>query len=464
MVAMPIFKSVCRIAVLVVLAVAVAMQPAEAAKKKKRAQQPAAERYASLVIDASTGKILQQTNADERRYPASLTKMMTLYMTFSALERGQLSLNQKMYVSALAASQSPSKLGVRAGDKLRVEDAILGLVTESANDASVVLAETLGGSEPRFAVMMTDTAHKLGMTNTVFKNANGLPNKQQYTTARDMAKLGLALLRHYPQYYPYFSTSGFSYEGDYHRNHNRLMARYDGMDGIKTGFINASGFNLVASASRNGRRLVGVVFGGQSAATRDKQMAALLDAAFIKAAEMDGRSRVATVEPAAKNVPASFDAPVKARDVVDEAPKVQQASVTEDEAATAQGDAPLVDNSIEDEPMKATPAVLNQASVQAVVDNQPKDAWGIQIGAYNDRASGQRALAIIADRYADVLSKSTPRVIAVDTPSGTIYRARLVGLTEQAAGHACVKLQKANHSCLTLPPSGAPAAWLANAQ
>jgi D-alanyl-D-alanine carboxypeptidase len=456
----PSLKTACRVLAVVVLALAVAMQPAEAAKKKKRAQQPTADRYAALVIDATTGKVLHQTNADARRYPASLTKMMTLYMTFAALESGQLSLNQRMYVSSVASSQAPSKLGLRPGDRLRVEDAILGLVTQSANDASVVLAEAIGGTEPRFAVMMTETARKLGMNNTVFKNANGLPNKQQHTTARDMAKLGLALLRHYPQYYPYFSASGFNYEGDYHRNHNRLMARYDGMDGIKTGFINASGFNLVASAMRDGRRLVGVVFGGRSAATRDNQMAALMDAAFEKAAD-EGRVRNASAS--TKNRPAAFDAPVPARAAAEEPPAAQQVA-TRPEDANAQGDAPLVDNSIDEQPVTATPAVLNQAAVQAMVENQPKDSWGIQIGAYNDRASGQRALAIIADRYADVLAKSTPRVIAVDTPSGTIYRARLVGLTEQAATQACVHLQKANHSCLSLPPSGAPAAWLASAQ
>ncbi|MGE3770672.1 MAG: D-alanyl-D-alanine carboxypeptidase [Bdellovibrionales bacterium] len=443
------------------LAMAVVVSPAEAARKKKRAAP--VPKYAALVIDATSGRVLHQENANAQRHPASLTKMMTLYMVFAALERGQLSLNQRMYVSSIAAAQPPSKLGLRTGNRLRVEDAILGLVTQSANDAAVVLAEELGGSEARFAVMMTETARKLGMNSTVFKNASGLPNKQQVTTARDMAKLGLALLRHYPQYYPYFSTAGFNYEGGYHNNHNRLMSRYSGMDGIKTGFISASGFNLVASAMRDGRRLVGVVFGGRSSATRDNQMAKLLDAAFEKAKEED-QTEVASLDVKAAP-PAKFMAPMPQRKpemMLASADTTSNGMMVQSEAAEAR--AMAVAAVMQDNSLAAQPAILSQGDAQDIGDVLPKSGWGIQIGAYNDRPSSQRALAIVADQYSDILRRATTRVIAVDTPSGTIYRARLVGIDQDTAAKACARLQRANHSCLTLPPAGAPAAWLASAQ
>ncbi|MDP9127830.1 MAG: D-alanyl-D-alanine carboxypeptidase, partial [Pseudomonadota bacterium] len=195
--------------------------------------------YADIVIDAETGRILHATNPDSPRHPASLTKMMTLYVTFQALESGRLQLNQSLPISANASEQSPSKLGLRRGRTIRVEDAILGLVTESANDAAVVLAEALGGSEAGFGKFMTQQAHALGMTHTRFDNPSGLPDPDQVTSARDMAMLGHALIYHYPNYYPYFSHDNFVYAGINHHNHNHLMDRYDGMDGIKTGYIRA---------------------------------------------------------------------------------------------------------------------------------------------------------------------------------------------------------------------------------
>ncbi|WP_227657532.1 D-alanyl-D-alanine carboxypeptidase family protein [Candidatus Magnetaquicoccus inordinatus] len=238
--------------------------------------------YADLIMEARTGRILHATDPDELRHPASLTKMMTLYLAFQALKTGQLHLNQMLPVSQNAASQEPSKLGLRPGQQIRVEDALLGLVTKSANDATVVVAEALGGSEEQFARLMTNKARALGMKSTVFRNPSGLPNPEQVTTARDMAILGYALIYHHPQFYPYFSRVGFTYAGIRHNNHNHLMKRYQGMDGIKTGYIRASGFNLVASTVREQTRLIGVVFGGRSAVSRDNKMASLLDQAFAK--------------------------------------------------------------------------------------------------------------------------------------------------------------------------------------
>jgi len=264
--------------------------------------------YADLVIDAETGQILHATNPDSLRHPASLTKMMTLYLTFQAIENGRLSLNQYLPISANAAEQSPSKLGLRPGQRIRVEDAILGVVTESANDAAVVLGEALGGSESAFAVLMTKQAHALGMLHTHYENPSGLPNPDQVTTARDQAVLGHSLIVHFPQFYPYFSHDSFTYAGIYHHNHNHLMDRYDGMDGIKTGYIRASGFNLVASAKRGNTRLIGVIFGGHSAVARDNQMAQLLDEGFAASAALNsnGHNQIMSLKsmpPVAVNQP-----------------------------------------------------------------------------------------------------------------------------------------------------------------
>src|SRR5215831_12057242 len=234
----------------------------------------------SIVIDADTGRVLSETNADAITYPASLTKMMTLYLTFEALNAGQLRLDQYLPVSSEAASKSPTKLHLLPGESVQVHDLILGIVTRSANDAATVLAEGLAGSEPAFAEHMTSKARQLGMTSTVYRNASGLPNPDQYTTARDQAQLALALYRDFPREYRYFATREFYFRGNVIHNHNHLLDWYDGADGIKTGYIGASGYNLAASAVRNGRRLIGVVMGGPSAGTRDREMAALLDRGF----------------------------------------------------------------------------------------------------------------------------------------------------------------------------------------
>lgn len=242
-------------------------------------------KYASLVIDADTGVVLHQENAGKRRYPASLVKMMTLYMTFQAIENGQLSMNQRIKVSSRAAGQPPSKLGLRRGSTIKVRDAILALVVKSANDAAVVLAEAVGGSEWKFATMMNRMGKKLGMNDTNFVNASGLHNRRQRTNAYDMARLAVALRRDYPRYYHLFDRSKFYYKGKVYRSHNRVSLNYRGADGLKTGYINAAGFNLVTSARRGGNSIVAVVMGGRSSKRRDRHMVKLLDRAFYKVAK-----------------------------------------------------------------------------------------------------------------------------------------------------------------------------------
>lgn len=372
---------------------------------------------AELVADAQTGRIIFGDNIYAERHPASLTKMMTLYIVFAALEQKRMTLNTLLPVSWRASVQPPSKLGLREGGSLRVRDAILALVTQSANDVAVVIAEAIGGSETRFAQIMTQQARALGMKSTNYENASGLHDPDQVTTAFDQAILARALLYHFPQYYRYFSTRAFAYGGRVHKNHNHLMTRYTGMDGIKTGFIRPSGFNLVASARRGGVRLVGVVFGGEKARSRDNRMAQILDAAFdrVFAEQKNGRAYAAV-----------------APSPVDE--------------ESAQGDASEGSDNIVQGDDSANQAALPAPSVK-------KASWGVQVGSYKSRKQGLHALAK-ARKHARVLRSAPTNIIAVGKGKQALYRARFGGLSEKQARAACTKLTNNGQSCVTLPPRG----------
>jgi len=236
------------------------------------------------VLDANSGRVLHADKADEPRHPASLTKIMTLYLLFERLDGGKIRLDSQLPVSEHASIQAPTKLGLKPGQSLEVEDAIRGMVTKSANDAAVAVAEAIGGGEREFAEMMTLKAHAIGMTHTVYRNASGLPNDEQITTARDQALLGRAIQERFPRYYQYFATPSFTYHGQTMRNHNQLLGHVEGMDGIKTGYTQASGFNLVASVRRNNRHIVSVVMGGTSASARDARMRSLIEEYIVAAA------------------------------------------------------------------------------------------------------------------------------------------------------------------------------------
>lgn len=252
-------------------------------------------KYASLVIDGETGVVLHQENAGQYRYPASLTKMMTLYLTFQALERGKLRMGQSLRVSSRAAAQPPSKIRLRQGSSIKVKDAIMAAIVKSANDATVVLAEGVAGSEWQFSLMMNRMAKKLGMNHTNFRNATGLHDARQKTTAYDMARLAVALKRDYGKYYHLFGRNKFFYNGQTYVSHNNVTRKYYGADGLKTGYIRASGYNLVTSAHRGGSSVVGVVMGGRTSQTRDRHMVKLLDQAFYKVARGNiGRERLYT--------------------------------------------------------------------------------------------------------------------------------------------------------------------------
>jgi len=393
-------------------------------------------KYASIVVDPQTGQVLHAANADTRYFPASLTKMMTLYLTFDALEKGKLSLNTRLPVSKRAEGMAPSKLGLRAGQTIEVEDAILALVTKSANDVAVVLAEGIGGTEIEFARLMTERARQIGMTRTTFRNASGLPNPGQLSTARDMARLSQALIQDHAKFYHYFSRQTFTFKGVTHRGHNRLMGRYPGMDGLKTGYIRASGFNLAASAVRDGRRLIAVVFGGQTARWRDDHLAGLLDKAF------EGRTApmlVAAVGP--RGSAAKATAPVPGRKPDDGEGVVS--AVASAAGAIASGAGELV---------VAKPAVAS--TLPAPVPARMPSGWGIQVGAFNNKPASQKAVATATQRASSLLDGATPHVVEVSTGSGMLYRARLMGLDEQTARRACAQLSKSGLGCVTVPPQG----------
>jgi len=265
--------------------------------------------YAAIVIDDNSGQVLHEENADEPRHPASLTKIMTLYLLFEQIEAGKVKLDAPLPISAFAASQNPTKLNLKAGQTILVEDAIKGLVTKSANDAAVVVAEALGGTEADFGVMMTAKARALGMAGTTYVNASGLPADAQITTARDQALLGRAVQDRFPVYYRYFSTSNFHYKGRDNHNHNALLGSVEGVDGIKTGYTEASGYNLVCSVRRNSKHIVAVVLGGSSNAKRDARMRDLItqyipQAATTKTAPLvsETRDHAASAAPAAPSM------------------------------------------------------------------------------------------------------------------------------------------------------------------
>ncbi len=384
--------------------------------------------YSDIVIDAKTGRILHAVDATAQRHPASLTKMMTLYLAFQAIEAGRLSLGQYLAVSQNASYQSPSKLGLRAGQRIRVDDAIRGIVTESANDAAVVMGEALGGSEEGFADMMTRQARALGMTQTRFRNPSGLPDPAQVTTARDMAILGAALINHYPRFYPYFSAESFTYAGRYHRNHNHLMNRYDGMDGIKTGYIRASGFNLVSSAKRNETRLIGVVFGGRSAVARDNQMAQLLDQAFTSSEAQYSRAIQVKGEGDGEENDIS-DVPLPAK---------VAAIFPPSGAARAPAGLPV------ERPL------VRAEHRRPEVPRAPKGNWGIQIGAFSNPSTGKQALASLKSSTAILPKHAEPQVVKVSAGGTTMYRARFVSLDKQTAQSICSYLVQRSKSCLTV--------------
>jgi D-alanyl-D-alanine carboxypeptidase len=298
----------------------------------EEARESYSPQFASIIVDGNSGAVLTSNNPDGLRHPASLTKMMTLYLLFERLDAGKIKLDTEMPVSEHASEQDPTKLGLRPGQTIRVEDAIKGLITRSANDAAVVISEAIGGSEDDFARMMTRKARALGMSRTVYRNASGLPNDEQVTTARDQSTLGRALQDRFPRYYRYFSTTAFNFRGHTITGHNHLLGSVEGVDGIKTGYTRASGFNLVTSIHRGNRFLVGVVLGGRSGGSRDAIMRNLLAENIVKGATTRTVAAITERNPA--------DANVEVADA-DDAPRVSEGMAAASELAAAPMQAPM---------------------------------------------------------------------------------------------------------------------------
>jgi len=398
-------------------------------KKAVRKSQYKAPIYTAIVVDAATGQVLSEVNADTPSYPASLTKMMTLYLLFEALERGDVSLESAMPVSKHAAAAAPSKLGLRPKSKITVEQAIQALITKSANDVAVVTAEFLGGTEVRFAEKMTARARELGMSKTTFKNAHGLPNPGQFSTARDMSLLANHLIKDFPQYYSQFSRMEFAYQGQTIRTHNRLLEFYEGADGIKTGYTAASGFNLVASATRNGYRVIGVMFGGTSAPARDRKLAGLMDQGFAVLAGSPSDMAIASNN----NLPASD--PIGTQ-------------IAQAESATEEGDrdepfAPVTKAGSPIETTSLPPLPQTANTVTASIPSEDPatvSTWGVQIGAFSTRAKAESQVTAAIGKLKSTFAQATPLVIPVRVKGKLIYRARIMGLENESLIRACAMI------------------------
>lgn len=418
---------------------------------------------AQLLLDARTGQVLAAENPDELNHPASLTKMMTIYMTFDAIRRGKISWDSKVPFSRHAAARPPTKLWVKAGDSITVREAVLGMIVVSANDAAAAIAEKLGGSEERFAALMTEKARSLGMRSTVFRNASGLPDSRQVTTARDMSTLGVVLLRDFPEEYRLFAAESFTFRGKKIRGHNNLMYRYGGMDGIKTGYTNASGFNLVSAVAKGNRRVIGVVMGGRTAAGRDKIMEGLIDANIGKASNgsqlvaSTGRSAAAVLARLGDDVPV----PTARHDPITALIEAGQGAVplpsSRYEAAYAEGSS--ASEAFEAVAPRPPAAVIVKqkpmAVAAAVAGARPAAGWQIQIAAAGSAEAAMQLLAGARAKVGDVLAGRDVYTEPVQAGDTTLYRARFTGFsTKSEAEAACDSLVRNRYDCLLMPARG----------
>ncbi len=441
----------------------------------------AGPKYAGIVIDANTGNVLYSENADTLHYPASLTKMMTVYLTFEALEAGRITLDTPVVFSRNAAAQAPTKLGIGAGRSVTVREAILGIVTKSANDAAMALGEMLGGSEESFARMMNDKARALGMTRTTYRNPNGLPNTAQMTTARDQARLGIALREHFPQYYGFFSETSFRLGNRVIPGHNHLIGSVRGVDGIKTGYTRAAGYNLATSVKVDGRSIVGVVLGGASTPARDNQMRKLiaaylplastkhiatnviaqtpatapnLQAASARMADIS-RAKVRNDQPtevadARPSSMAAFAAvtPQSANPLLSAKPVQRPASdeVADDEteidtvttASTSKSDTKLV------KLQRAEKSEKTEKAAKAAKTERGPTGWVVQIGVSSSKNGATDLLDTAKSKGGKALRSAKPYAVAFDGG----FRARFGGFEDQNdAIKACKALKRAGVKC-----------------
>lgn len=421
--------------------------------------------YAAVVIDARTGEVLHARNADARLHPASLTKMMTLYVVFDAVERGEISLNKKIKISRFAASEPPSKLGLKPGQRIALRYLIRAAAVKSANDAATALGEAISGSEKEFAKRMTRTARQLGMKNTTFKNAHGLTRSGHLSTARDMTLLGRRLFYDFPDYYNLFARKS-TYAGvrDVANTNRKLLSNYKGADGIKTGFTNAAGFNLVASAERGPKRVIATVFGGKTSAWRNARVAELLDMGFKRS-----KTHVAERKPAPVNLGNGGAKTIRIAKsgAVQKSPrpKVRTGSQVAQSQLNAIEQAVLAAN--REAAAKGMVKVANGQAVSiadvAAQDVQPLRVvtrvstagnryWGVQVGAFSNRHQAEKALLQTALKELQSLEGSERRIDYAMVNGHKKYRARFVGLNQADANMACARLRARNQPCFPVGP------------
>lgn len=398
---------------------------------------PASARYAAIVIDADSGRIVHEVESTHRWYPASLTKVMTIYMTFAAIEAGRLNLHDILTVSAHAARQPTSKLGLRQGQAISVENAIMAVTTRSANDAAVVLAERLGGSESQFAGLMTQQARSMGMYNSSFQNASGLPDEGQISSARDLALLSAALIRDFPQYYRYFSATEFAYKGRVLPNTNKILKTYPDADGLKTGFTCGSGYNLIASAKRDGRRLIGVLLGAHSSAERFQQMANLLDLGFEK-------SQLG-----------AFGMPVAQLRDANFAPPPFQLSSNRCAGSAEQMGADS--GSGRAEPIRIKPGKSTRLAENRTVKTKSSKSsaangnWTVMLGDHSRKIDADVNLKQARYALGPAAKTGQPHVVRIKTKGKLLWRTEWMNLSSSQARDFCRKLRAKGRQCNLLP-------------
>ena len=461
--------------------------PAQAARRKRAVvRMPASPtdpaKDAALIVDGATGKVLYARNETAQRHPASLTKMMTLYLLFDALKAGKVTMETQLPISRHAVIQKPTKLNLRVGQTISVDTAIRAIVIRSANDVAVVVAEALGGTESHFSEMMTARARQLGMRETNFHNASGLPDPLQISTAADLAVLGRHLAYDYPQYFPYFDLAGFNYKGAWYPTHNNLIGRYDGADGIKTGYTGASGFNLVSSVTRGTTHLIAVVMGGRTAVRRDLEMVRLLDQTFAQISANPTLVARASVpwQQVAQSAPApaiaGFSLPQVATSQFAALSPIPATVQSDDEDAAESIRAPDENVTLihaeggalaavppavrPDKPPSAKPVrtAANAPRPQMrpslrddASENEPAMPgrnWTIQIGAYADKALALAQLRTYAGKAQDILARASQIVAPMQANNGhVIYRARFGLFAEQEARDVCNLLTQRGQTC-----------------
>ncbi|MGI9405459.1 MAG: serine hydrolase [Hyphomicrobiaceae bacterium] len=383
----------------------------------------AAQKYAAFILDANTGKTLHSAHADAQRYPASLTKMMTLYVVFEMIKKKRLTLDSELVITKRAASQQPSKLGVKAGTRVAMRDAIRALITKSANDVAVAVAENLAGTEAKFARYMTWRARQLGLRHTTFRNASGLTAPGQKTTARDMATLGLRLAEDHPKLFRFFRTRYFKYGKKSYKNHNKLLFNFAGTEGIKTGYTRASGFNLVTSVRKGKRHVIGVVMGGKSGRRRDAKMRSLLRAHVKRASTRRTRTKVPVPQLVAQANPKQKNKTVKPRRI---------AELTKAPANRAAFKVP-----------SPQPAKRSSAA-------KADGPYHVQVGAHADEKSANRHLHQVLRKAGSIVGNHAPVTMAFDRNDRRWYRARFAGFSRSAARSACQNLKQRKIDCIVM--------------